>query len=167
MRWLPFLILAYVFVAVQFSLGSVLHHWGEWTPNLVLLLVLFIGMHAMLEPALVAGLILGLMHDVIASHGIGTYALGYAMLAFFAVQLRGIMYSDHIVTHVMMPFLLGVILVVYLVFRQWVRGFYYPPDDLVSFGGRFMGVLVTTAAAIPVIGLLRKIRKVFAFENRQ
>lgn len=164
MRWVPFFLIAYLVVAVQFALTSALG-WGAWTPNLVLLLVIFIGMHALLEPAMIAGLILGLMHDVIASNGIGTYALGYTVIAAIAVQLRGIMYSDHIVTHVMMPLGLGTLLLVYLVCRQWVRNLYYPLDGTVSFRGGLASLVATSLLAVPAISVLQKFRRTFAFEK--
>ena len=164
MRWFPFLIVSYLVVAVQFTLASVLG-WGIWTPNLVLLFVLFVGMHAMLEPAMVAGLILGLMHDVIASHGIGTYALGYTLIAAIAVQLRGVMYSDHIVTHIMMPLALGLLLLFYLLFRQWLRNLYFPLDGTFSFRAGLASLVVTSVLAVPAINVMRKFRRTFAFEK--
>lgn len=164
MRWFPFLLLAYIVVAVQFALGGALG-WGQWTPNLVFLLVIFVGMHALLEPAMVAGLILGLMHDLIASHGIGTYALSYALIAAIAVQLRGIMYSDHIVTHVMMPLALGFLLLIYLVIRQWLRNLYYPGDYPVTFGGGLRSLITTSVLAVPAISVLRHFRRTFAFDK--
>lgn len=165
MRWFPFLILAYLVVAVQLSLRAALG-WGNWTPNLVLIVVLFVGMHAALEPAMIGGLVLGLMHDVIASNGIGTYALGYVAVAAIAVQLRSVMYSDHIVTHVMMPLGLGFGLLVYMLFRQWVRNLYYPFDHPLTFGGGMASLFVTCIIAVPLIGFLRRFRRAFAFENR-
>ena len=147
MRWFPFLILAYLFVAVQFALGGILQ-WHEKTPNLVLLLVIFIGLHAPTEPAMIAGFVLGLMHDVVASHGIGTYTLAYTFVALLAVQLRGVMYADHLVTHVMMTLLLATAVVLYLVFRAWVRHFYYDEPGI-SFGPRMMSVLATAAIHDP------------------
>jgi rod shape-determining protein MreD len=164
MRWVPFLLFAYLVVAIQFALAGALG-WGAWTPNLVLLLVIFVGMHAMLEPAMIAGLLLGLMHDVVASHGIGTYALGYTVIAGIAVQLRGIMYSDHIVTHVMMPLLLGMLLLIYLVFRQWIRNFYFPVDGTVSMRAGLASVIATSLLAVPAIAMLRRYRRAFAFEK--
>ena len=164
MRWFPFLLLAYVLVAVQFALRGALG-WGAWTPNLVFLLVVFVGMHALVEPAMIAGLLLGLMHDVIASHGIGTYGLAYALIAGIAVQLRGIMYSDHIVTHVMMPLALGFLLLVYLLLRQWVRNLYYPFDQPATFGTGMASLVITSVLAVPVINVLRHFRRTFAFEK--
>jgi rod shape-determining protein MreD len=164
MRWFPFLLLAYIVVAVQLALRAALG-WGAWTPNLVFLVVMFVGMHALLEPAMIAGLLLGLMHDVIASHGIGTYALGYTVVAAIAVQLRGVMYSDHFVTHIMMPFGLGFALLMYLLFRQWVRNLYYPFDHPEMFGAGMASLVITSALAVPMIRTLRYFRRTFAFEK--
>ena len=164
MRWIRFFLVAYIVVAVQFALRGALG-WGVWTPNLVFLLVVFVGMHALIEPAMIAGLVLGLMHDVIASHGIGTYALAYTILAAIAVQLRGVMYSDHIVTHVMMPFALGLLLLLYLLLRQWLRNLYFPFDHPVSFGAGFASLVVTTILAVPALWLLRHFRRAFAFDK--
>jgi rod shape-determining protein MreD len=164
MRWFPFLLLAYMVVAVQLALRGALG-WGVWTPNLVFLLVIFVGMHALLEPAMIAGLLLGFMHDVIASHGIGTYTLAYAVVAGIAVQLRGIMYSDHVVTHVMMPFALGLGMLLYLLFRQWVRNLYYPFDHPETFGAGMASLIVTCLLAVPMIGVLRHFRRTFAFDK--
>ena len=164
MRWFPFFLLAYIVVAVQLALRGALG-WGQWTPNLVFLLVVFVGMHALIEPAMIAGLILGLMHDVIASHGIGTHALAYALLAAIAVQLRGIMYSDHIVTHIMMPLALGVLLLAYLLVRQWIRNLYYPYDHPITFGSGVASLISTCVLAVPAIWLLRNFRRTFAFDK--
>lgn len=164
MRSIPFIILAYLVVATQFALANTLG-WGEATPNLVLLLVIFIGLHAPTEPALVAGFVLGLMHDVITSHGIGAYTLAYPLIAALTVQLRSAMYADHLVTHVAMPLLLGLGLTIYLWVRQMIRGWFFVEEPTITFSRRMLEVLATAALAIPAIWLLRKTRRAFAFEN--
>ena len=164
MRWFPFVILAYLFVAVQFSLGGALG-WGEVTPNLILLFLLFIGLHAPTDAALVAGFTLGLLHDIIASHGIGTYTLAYPLIAVMTVQLRGAMYADHAVTHVAVTLLQGTALTIYLWVRQWIRALYFTEEPTISFKSRMLGVLVTGALAMPAIWALRKVRRSFAFEK--
>ena len=166
MRWLPFVILAYLFVSMQFVLGSAIG-WGESLPNVVLLLVLFIALHALSDTAIAAGFVLGLGHDIIAgaSMGFGTYTLIYPLLAAMAVQLRGTMYPDHAVTHVAITLLTGSLLTIYLWLRQIIRAIYFTEPTSVTLKSRFLGVLVTAALAIPVIWMLRKIRRSFAFEK--
>jgi rod shape-determining protein MreD len=165
MRWLPFIIFAYFFVSLQFALGGILSAW-RFTPNLVLLLVIFIGLHAPLDAALLAGLLLGLMHDVISAHGIGTYALAYSLLAALAFQLRGIMYADHVATHFTITILLGLLLIAYLIFRHWMRGFFFAGETSVAFWPQAVGILLTAVLALPVIHLLRKMRRTFQFSNK-
>jgi rod shape-determining protein MreD len=165
MRWLPFLILAYFFVSVQFALGGILR-LGEYTPNLVLLLVIFIGLHAPLDAALLAGFTLGFMHDIISSHGIGTYALAYSLICALAVQLRGIMYADHFATHFTITLMLGGMLILYLLFRHWMRSFFFADEVAITFWSQATAMLVTAFLALPVIYLLRKMRRTFHFSNK-
>lgn len=165
MRWLPFAILAYLLVSLQFALGGILR-FGEYTPNLVLLFLIFIGLHAPLDAALIAGFTLGLMHDVISSHGIGAYALGYTLIAGLTFQLRGIMYADHVATHFTITIILGVLLAGYLIFRHWVRGFYFADEASIQFWPQFVAVLLAAVIAVPGIYGLRRIRRLFAFSNK-
>lgn len=165
MRWLVFLIFAYFVVSLQFALGGILG-MGEKTPNLVLLLVIFIGLHAPVDAALVAGFMLGLMHDVISAHGIGTYALAYSLISGIAFQLRGVMYADHVATHFTITILLGVLLIFYLMFRHWVRSFVFSGEATITFWPQLLGVLLTAVLAVPAIHMLRKIRRTFQFSNK-
>lgn len=165
MRWLPFLILSYLFVSLQFALGGMLQ-WGELTPNLVLILVIFIGLHAPLEAALLGCCTLGFMHDIISSHGIGTYALAYSLIGALTLQLRGVMYADHTATHFTITILLGLALTLYLLLRHWVRGFFFSDELGVSFFPQMGSVLITAAIAVPLIYLLRQMRRTFAFSKK-
>lgn len=165
MRWLPFLILSYVVVSLQFALGGILRA-GEYTPNIVLLLAIFIGLHAPLDAVLLAGFLLGLMHDIISVHGIGTYALAYSLLGAMAFQLRGMMYADHAATHFTMTLLLGLLLIVYILLRHWVRSFFFVGEPSISFWPHAMSILITAVLAVPLIYMLRKIRRTFQFSNK-
>ncbi len=165
MRWLPFAILAYLVVSIQFALGGILK-LNEYTPNLVLILMIFIGLHAPLDAVLIAAFALGFMHDVISLHGIGTYALGYSLVAALAFQLRGIMYADHVATHLTITIILGFVLICYMMLRHWVRSFYFAGEPSISFWPQISAVLVSAFLAVPAIHFLRKIRRTFAFSNK-
>lgn len=165
MRWLPFLIIAYFVVSLQFALSGILN-LGEKTPNLALLLLIFIGLHAPLDAVLLAGFTLGLMHDVISAHGIGAYALAYSLIGGLAFQLRGVMYADHVATHFTITILLGVLLVLYLMFRHWLRSFVFVDEVSITFWPQMMGVLFSALLAMPAIHFLRKIRRTFSFSNK-
>ncbi len=165
MRWLPFIIFAYLIVSLQFAMGGMLQ-LGEYTPNLVLLFVIFIGLHAPLDAALLACFTLGFMHDIISANGIGTYALAYSLIAAMAFQLRGIMYADHVATHFTITILLGLILILYLKFRHWVRSFYFVEEFAISFWPQFVGVMTTAILALPAIYMLRQMRRTFQFSKK-
>lgn len=166
MRWLPFLILAYLFVATQFALGGVASRLGEGTPNLVLLLVVFVALHAPLRTALAAAFVAGLMHDVIAGHGLGAYVVGYVLVVALAGQLRDVMYPDHWVTHFAVTLIGGVALAVYLEARHLIRGWFFADDPAIAFGQRTLAALLSAALALPAIWLLRRFRRLFAFSSR-
>lgn len=165
MRWLPFAILSYLIVSLQFALGGILQ-LGEYTPSLVLLFLIFIGLHAPLDAALIGGFTLGFMHDVVSAHGIGTYALAYSLIAGLTFQLRSIMYADHVATHFTITIILGVLLVGYLVFRHWMRSFYFAGEASIQVWPQIVAVFVAAVIAIPAIYGLRRIRRVFAFSNK-
>lgn len=165
MRWLPFLIIAYLVVSIQFAMGGILQQYQS-TPNLVLLLVIFIGLHAPLDAALLACFALGFMHDIISAHGIGTYALAYSLIGALAFQLRSIMYADHVATHFTITILLGITLILYVMFRHWVRSFYFVDEYAINFWQQFVGVLITAFLALPTIYFLRKIRRTFHFAKK-
>ena len=165
MRWITFAIAAYLFVSTQFALGGLLG-WGEATPNLVLVLVVFVALHAQPRPALAAAFVAGLMHDVIAGHGLGTYALGYPLAVAAASPLRDVMSADHAATHALVTFALGVLLAIYLDVRHVVRARLVPDDPSIAIGARLLGATATAALAIPVLWALRGARNAFAFWRR-
>jgi len=165
MRWWAFLILAYVAASVQLGLGGLLG-WGPATPDLLLLVVVFVALHANDEHALAAGVVAGLFHDVIADHGLGAHALAYGLAAAGTRRLRGVMYREHPLTHLTVTALTGVGVVLLLWARELVRGLFpWSADDprLVRPLPMLVGVVATTALAPPVIYALRSIRKAFAF----
>ena len=165
MRWLPFVILSYLFVCAQFALGGA-SRWGEATPDVVLLLVVFVGLHAPQRTALAAAFVAGLMHDVIAGHGLGTYVVGYVLVVALAAQLRDVMYADHAVTHVAVTFVGGAALAAYLELRHGLRGYFFADDPPIAFWRRVLGALASAALAVPVIWVLRRMRRAFAFSSR-
>jgi len=165
MRWLPFVLLSYLFVCVQFALGAALR-WGEATPDLVLLLVVFVGLHAPPRVALAGAVAAGLMADVVAGQGIGTYAVGYALVAALCGQLRDVLYPDHAVTHVTVTLVGGLAVATYLEVRHGVRSIFFADEPTIAFVRRALGSAATAALAVPVIWALRRMRRAFAFSSR-
>lgn len=165
MRWLPFLILAYLFVCAQFALGGALRG-GEATPDVVLLAVVFVALHAPVRTALAAAFVAGLMHDLIAGHGLGTYVVGYVIVVGLTSQLRDVMYPDHAVTHVTTALVAGVTLATFLEVRHALRSIFFDGEPPVAFWQRVLGALASAALAVPVIWVLRRMRRMFAFSSR-
>ena len=165
MRWITFVIAGYLFVCAQFALGGLLR-WGEATPNLVLVLLVFVALHARTRAALVAGFVAGLMHDVVAGHGLGTFALAYPLVVAVAVQLRDVLSTEHAVTHALVTLLLGTLVAASLVVRHAIRGRIVADDPSIALGRQLLGAVATTVASLPIVWLLRKARRAFGFSTR-
>src|SRR5690349_6692345 len=98
MRWLPYFILAYVTLGLQIGLGEYLS-WHGARPNLVLVAVLFVALHAPRDAALLGCFSLGLLQDLLSQHPPGLYALSYGLVAMLAVGLQHVVDRDHPLTH--------------------------------------------------------------------
>jgi rod shape-determining protein MreD len=164
MRWLTFLIFAYLTVCVQFALSGTLG-WADAAPNLVLLLAVFLALHAGIEAALVGCFLLGLLFDVVSPYGLGTHAVVFGVLGFIVYQLRAVMYREHPMTHLTLGALIGFAYVMLLFFRQWLRSFVFDEPSQLDFRSLMLGVLTTTLAAPIAIYFLRRVRRVFAFNS--
>ncbi len=166
MRWWTFLIVAYLIVCVQFAQASVLQ-LGGWAPNLILILVVFLALHAATEPALVGCVLIGFMHDAITDQGLGTHPLIYGLLGLSVTQLRAIMYREHPFTHLTLGAMIGLAYILMLNLREWLRAFWLKEEETVFIATQLGGVLLTMLLAPVMIYFLRSIRKYFAFKQPQ
>lgn len=98
MRWLPYVILAYVALGLQIGLRDVLAYHGG-APNFVLLAVVFMGLNLPRNPALLASFFLGLVQDWNSQHPAGLYALAYGMTALIVVGTQQVVYRQHPLAH--------------------------------------------------------------------
>ena len=87
MRWLTFLILAYLAVALQIGLSPYLAYHGA-APNLVLLAVIFIAVNAPRDSALLGCFALGVMQDLVSHQPPGLFAFSYGLVAMFIVAVE-------------------------------------------------------------------------------
>ena len=87
MRWPIYFILAYFAVALQIGIGSHFTVWGA-RPNLVMIAVVFIAMHAPRDAALLGCFALGIMQDLTTADPsrLGLYGLAYGL---FALMIGG------------------------------------------------------------------------------
>ena len=167
MRWWTFLILAYVIVAVQLGLSGYAN-WGRLAPNLVLPAAVFVAINAKREEALLGALLLGLMQDLFTQSPLGLYAFAYALAGLFVVGTSSSGKRDHPVTHLALT--LGAALVVNAV--VWFNELVHPrlhgdaAGSAPSVWLALAGSLYTAVLGVLVLGVLSRMKKVFAFKGR-
>jgi cell shape-determining protein MreD len=99
MRWIVFLVLAYVTLGLEVSLRRVLEIGDAGiAPSLTILLAVVVSLHAPARAAIWASLLLGLSLDLLNEYAleqgggvaliIGPYAIGYVMGCALLLQLR-------------------------------------------------------------------------------
>jgi len=100
MRWLAYLILAYLVLGTQVGLGPV----GPG-PNLMVLAAIFIAIYAPRRTALMGCFGLGLMQDLMTASPLGLWAIAYAIVGLLVIGVRDMVYREHFLTHAVLGFL--------------------------------------------------------------
>jgi rod shape-determining protein MreD len=170
MRWLPYLILAYVALGLQIGLSPHVRFHGA-VPNLGLLAVIFLAINAPRDAALLGAFGIGLVQDLLSSQPPGLYALSYGLVAALVTAVSSAVYREHPLAHLTLTFIGGLITMLVLVVHGWI----HPPGPA-SVDGKiqlspvrlapatlFLGVLYTTILAPFLIGGLQRIKRVFSF----
>ncbi len=158
MRWLPYFILAYVMLGLQIGLSGHLRIGETWWPNLVLLAVIFIAIHAPRDAALLAGFGLGVLQDLATQQTLGIFALSYGLVAMFTVSTQQLVYRGHPLTHFSLALVGGLMSGLVMLIHGWVRGPRLSPMML------FYSAVYTAVLAPFVLGLLQQVKKVFGFQ---
>jgi rod shape-determining protein MreD len=175
MRAVPYFILAYLALGLQLGLAPYMRFQGA-VPNFVLLCVVYIAVNAAREPALLGCFSLGIMQDILSQQPFGLYAFAYGVVAMFVISTQELVYREHPLTHVSVTFIGGLLTAAVLI----VHGLIHPPGPVLRIEGQTMGALriapmslfttavYTAVLAVPVLGILQRIRKLFAFDaNRR
>ncbi|MDX1683463.1 MAG: hypothetical protein R3336_10100 [Phycisphaeraceae bacterium] len=175
LRWPVYVLAAGLAVGLSVGLRTLwgIPDGGGATPWLPLILVAFVATFAQRREAIWAGLLLGLVWDLVHPGAspvpmidaviVGPAALGLALAAWVVVQLRAIVFRDSSVALATMVLVAGIfahlLIVVLLTVRAipWVPGQPLPgwdaADQLMM---RFWELLYTSVVAIPVgWGLIR------------
>jgi rod shape-determining protein MreD len=176
MRWLAYLILAYVAIALQIGLGPYLRYKGA-QPNLVLLAAVFIALNAPRDAALLGCFCMGVLQDLVTQQPPGLFALSYGLTAMLAVSVHQVVYREHPLTHFSVTLVGGLLTMAVLMIHGWVHpgspkavaadGAASLPAIRLSAGVEFIRVIYTAALAPVALGLLQRSRKLFAFQSQR
>jgi rod shape-determining protein MreD len=173
MKWLPFLILAYLMIGLQAGMGGNLR-WMGAGPNLVLLAVVFIALNAPKEPALLGCLVLGLVHDLVTQQPLGLHALAYALGGMLIYNMQHVVHREHVLTQFSTTLLAGLVAAGLILLHEHL----HPPgaaqvvDGSIAVealrtgsGTVLLGALFTAALAPLVLWPLQRLRRVFSFDQ--
>ena len=175
MRWPAYFLLAYLMLGVQLGVGAFAPVRGVG-PDLVLLVVVFVSLHAPPAEAMLGGLVLGAMQDLVTLQPLGLFAFAYGLLAWFVSRSAQYVRRGHPLTHVAFALAGGVGTGVLMVVHDWV----HPIAPAVMTGGvvvaravrigpRVAAVsAVYTALLAPfVIGPLTRLNHLFGFDHHR
>jgi rod shape-determining protein MreD len=157
MFWPSYFILAYVTLGLQIGLKSHLMLGSAW-PNLVLLAAIFIAMNAPRDAALLGAFGLGALQDLVTQQTFGLYSFSYGLTAMLVVSSQQVVYRGHPLTHFFLALFGGTVCAVVIL----VHGLFRQPRDPAS--ALFGSAVYTAFAAIVVLGILNRFKRVFAFQ---
>ena len=180
MNWLSFGIAAYLFVSLQSGLTPIWTVAGT-TPNLLLILAVFVGVSAGRTTVMWAFLVIGVLLDLLPGPFsdqdlvlVGPHAVGYLVGAYAVLQLRNLLFKDSVPTIVLLVFAVGgfaaLVETVLYAFRglPWLA--HQPLAD--DWGAtrllvrRLEELVYTAVLAVPLGIVLRSTRKVWGFASR-
>ena len=172
MRWPAYFALVYVTVGVQLGAGAFVTVRGVG-PDLVLLAVVFVALHARPAEAAFGGLVAGLMQDLVTAQPLGLFAFAYGATAVAVSRMAGEVRRGHPLTHVAFALLGGAITGGLMVVHDWV----HPVGPAVVVAGTVVARAVrigprtavvsavyTAVLAPVVIGLLGRLHRAFGFD---
>jgi rod shape-determining protein MreD len=154
MRWLTYFILAYVMVGVQSGLGGFVEIWGA-RPDLVLICVIFIAMNAPRDAALLGAFVLGVLADLLSLNPLGLRALSYTLSS------APIVHRTHPLSHFSLAFVGSLLASIVILIHGLIHG----PTPRITV--LFFTALYTGVVAIFVLGILQRIRRIFAFQPKR
>ena len=172
MRWLIYFILAYLILGIQLGLGSYIA-FRDVSPNLLVLLVVFISLNAPREEALLASFLLGGLQDLITLQPLGLFAFSYGVVALAVCWLAESVRRSHPLTHLSLTFMATMIVGVLLLIHDLVS----PVGPAAKFGGTALKAIrigprvvivsaaYTTLLSPLVIFLLQRFNRLLSFDQ--
>lgn len=173
MRWLIYFILAYLILGIQLGLGSYIA-FRDVSPNLLVLLVVFISLNAPREEALLASFLLGGLQDLITLQPLGLFAFSYGIVALAVCWLAESVRRSHPLTHLSLTFMATMIVGMLLLVHDLIS----PVGPAGKYGGTVVlkGIRIgprvvivsaayTTLLAPLVIFLLQGFNRLLSFDQ--
>jgi rod shape-determining protein MreD len=170
MRWLSYILLAYIAVGLQIGLAPYVAYRGA-APNLVLLAVVFIAVNAPRDAALLGCFLLGFLQDLVTQQQPGLFAFSYGLVAMLVVSTQQVVYKDHPLTHFSLAMAAGFVTAVIIILHDRLRPPVLKPVDGKTLRAlrpsatiELTRVLYTAILAPFVLGVLRKLKGMFGFQ---
>ena len=162
MRLTAYFILVYLAIGLQIGMGDFVRVGSAGArPDLVLLAVIFIAIHAPRDAALLGAFGIGLAKDMTTMSPLGLYAIAYSLAGMFTISTQEYVYRAHPVTHVTLGFVGSLLAGAVVLIHGWIKG---PPA---SFAEVFGSALYTALLAPVVLGVLNLAKGAFSFRRRQ
>ncbi len=173
MNWLIFGLAAYLLIALESGLGTLLSGTGL-APSLTLILMVFIGLGGAPMTVAWAALVLGILVDLQPTTGaeaiLGPAAAGYLVGAYAVIQLRHLLFRDSVLTLAIMVFVVGLFVNLTEVAVYSFRGLSFlaadPMEGWSAFdqlARRFVQLISSAVFALPVGWLLFRLKPVWGF----
>ncbi len=182
MRWPFFILIAWVMLGLEFALSPVLT-LSNIQPQLLLVLVVFIAMHAPPLHVAYACLGLGLCYDLNLQHHlpldaardvvlVGPMAVGMVVGGWVALQLRPMVFRASLTGLAIVTLIAGAFVHLTAVALITARGLPGLPCEVIPHWSaadqlwtRFFEILYTAGLALPLGYLLGRLQPLFAFDT--
>ena len=158
MRWLPFILLAYVMLGLQIGLGGLPRAGAV---NFVLIAAVFLSLNATRSVAVPACFGLGLLQDIAGIGPIGTYALTYSLVALMVAGTDRALSAEHPITHFVITLAGGVVTAIVL----WLHGNLARYGVASPMGPGLVSAFYSAVVAMPALWALNRMRKTFRFRR--
>ena len=171
MRWTVFILMLFVALAAQTFL-SLVPKIGEWRPDVILILFLFVSLWAPAGVTLFAALVAGAVQDI-ATGTFGPFAFGYALVGFMMLRLRLAVYREHPLSHVAITIASSAMMIgwfwIILRMMRWLFRLVISTGDSAMLDEKVLpswpGWIATILFAPIFIRMLQKMKKSFGFKS--
>ena len=163
MRWPIYFILAYFAVALQIGIGSHFTVWGA-RPNLVMIAVVFIAMHAPRDAALLGCFALGIMQDLTTADPsrLGLYGLAYGLFALMIGGYGTPAVRGNPIMHFVLTLMCGIVTAFVVLLHGWLHRFTHGIP--MPIGTMLWSAAYSALLAPFILVPLNRLRRLFAFE---